>query len=85
MAIGLLKLSSGHFSLEFEEEDVSDVVEVITSEFGKVEQKQYVMATEMKFGGATFVSQDEWQDPCLISSSFRGDQCLHQIYEKLSM
>ncbi|WP_171178771.1 hypothetical protein [Ruegeria sp. HKCCD8929] len=84
MAIGLLKLSSGHFSLEFEEEDVSDVVEAIRTEFGKAEQKQFVMAREVKFGGATFVFQNEWQDPCLVSSSLQGDQCLRQIHEKLS-
>ena len=59
MAVGLLKLSSGHFSLEFEEKDVSNVVEAIRSEFGKVEQKQVVMASEVTFGGATFVFQDE--------------------------
>jgi hypothetical protein len=70
--------------LEFEEEDIAHVVEGIRAEFGKAEQKQFAMASEVRFGGATFVFQNEWQDPCLISSSLQGDQCLRQIHKKLS-
>ena len=84
MTIELLKLRNGHLSLEFEEKDVPEVVETITTIFGKASEKQYVMAAEVTFGGATFICQNEWEDPCLISSTHEGDQCLRQLHEKLN-
>ena len=84
MTIALLKLRNGHLSLEFDEKDIPEVVETITTVFGNADEKQCVMAAEVKFGEATFIFQNEWQDPCLISSTHKGDQCLRQVHEKLN-
>lgn len=85
MAITLLELSHGHLSLEFEEDDIPEVVEAIGTLFGKATKHQYVLASEVKFGGATFIFQNEWQDPSLTASTHQGDQCLRQVHAKLSM
>ena len=85
MAIALIELRNGRLSLEFKEQDIPEVVKAITSVFGEMDQKQYVMAAEITFGGATFTFQNEWQDPCLISSTFEGDQCLRQLHQKLNV
>ena len=85
MSITLLELSTGHLSLEFEEDDIPEVKEAIKTLFAKASQKKYGMASEVQFGETTFTFQNEWQDPCLISSSHEADQCLRQIHEKLTM
>jgi len=85
MNIALLELRNGHLSLEFDEDDIPEVAKAIRALFGKADQKQYIMASEVTFGGATFTFQNEWQDPCLISAMLLGDQCLRQIHAKLNM
>lgn len=42
------------------------------------------IATVVSFGGETFTYQNEWDDPCLISSSNKGDELLRNIYTELS-
>ncbi len=54
MTIALLELRNGHLSLEFEKDGIPEVVNKIRNLFGKADQMQYVVASEVTFGGATF-------------------------------
>ena len=56
-AITLLELHNGHLSLEFEEDDIPEAAKTIRTLFGKVDQKQYVMVSDVAFGEATFTFQ----------------------------
>lgn len=85
MDIDLRDIGEGCLSLEFQEQDVPKVEQAIRALFGKTEVTPFVMASDVKFGGATFTFQNEWQDPCLISKTDLGNQCLRQIYEMLSI
>lgn len=83
MPISLLELYSGHLSLEFRESDIPAVKKSIEQLFGEIAQIQYVMVSEIKFGGASFTFQNEWNTPCLVSGSAEGDECLRQIHLEL--
>ena len=53
--------------------------------FGKSEVKPLAhIGSVYSFGGAEFVFQDEWNDPCLISDSERGDTALRRLSEALN-
>ena len=48
-----------------------------------VTQKQFVMASDVSFGGENFTFQNKWNDPCLISGTALGDEHLQGIHEDL--
>ena len=83
MATRILKLSDGHVSLEFQEEDIPAIRTSVAALFGEATQKQFVMASDVGFGGENFTFQNEWNDPCLISGTALGDEHLRRIHEYL--
>jgi len=82
----LLRLSTGHFSLEINPSDRQKVAEAIESLFGKPQVSLLApYGSNYSFGDADFAFQDEWDDPCLISSSARGDDVLQRLALTLNL
>jgi hypothetical protein len=76
----LLRLSNGHTSLEFASSDLSSVAAAIQKLFGIPEtDRSHAFLTAYRFGGSSFVFQNEWDDPCLISGTDEGDEILRQF------
>ena len=72
------------FSLEFAPEDRVDVWAAIQALFGESQIIPGVVSADVLFGGERFTYQDEWDDPCLISSSARGQAFLERLAERLA-
>lgn len=84
MAVTLLPLSNGHYSLEFEPSDLSQVAAAIRDHYGVPDKRQHPTSAEYRFGGCSFTFQNEWDDPCLISGSSEGDSILQTLHDALS-
>lgn len=84
MAVTLLPLSNGHYSLEFESADLPSVASAIRDRYGVPDKRQYPASAEYRFGGGSFTYQNEWDDPCLISGSAEGDDILKSLHDVLS-
>ncbi|AZV76695.1 hypothetical protein EBB79_01455 [Parasedimentitalea marina] len=84
MGYRLLDIQNGHFSLEFELEDRPCVASAIKERYGIPEETMHIMCTEYYFGGSQFVFQDEWDAPCLISTSHNGNQILKMLHVALT-
>ena len=83
MAVSLLQ--AGDFlSLEIDSGDLDAVKAYIKAEFPDVASEPAGIADRVKFGGAEFTFQNEWDDPCLISGSSEGDRLLRSIHEHFS-
>jgi len=83
MAVTLLSLSNGLLSLEFEPSDMSSVAAVIRARFGEVSSRPLPTATRYTFGGCSFLFQNEWDDPCLVSQCVEGSKLLKEIWAVL--
>lgn len=83
MAVTLLFLSNGHYSLEFDLADMSSVAAAIRESYGVPDKRQHATCAEYRFGGCSFTFQDEWEEPCLIAASAEGDNILKALYEAL--
>lgn len=83
MTATLLDLPDGHLSLEFETADVPAVRALIRDRYGPPDVEQGVALSVLRFGGAEFVFQNEWDDPCLIASTIEGDRILRELLEGL--
>jgi hypothetical protein len=67
MAVSLLKLDSGHYSLEFNPADIDRVSDALRETFGRPAIKRWPMGTSYTFDGVTFAYQNQWDDPCADS------------------
>lgn len=85
MAVTLLSLSNGHYSLEFEPADLPAVASAIRDHYGVPDKRQYPTSAEYRFGGCSFTFQNEWDDPCLISGSAEGDDILKKLHNALEI
>jgi hypothetical protein len=83
MAIALLALPEGGYSLEFEPSDLPRVRAAINERYGQPRQRDYPASSSLRFGGCDFVFQDEWDAPCLISSSSEGGDILKALHSAL--
>lgn len=83
MAVTLLPLSNGHYSLEFELSDMPAVAAAIRDRYGEPSKRQYPTSADYSFGGSHFTFQNEWDDPCLIAGSDEGDAILKVLHETL--
>lgn len=83
MSISLLELANGRVSLEFEESDFSVIVQTIRDIHGLPNKTLKTTYTEYQFGGSRFLFQNEWEDPCLISTSVDGDAILKSLANQL--
>lgn len=82
MAVTLLNVDA-HVSLEFDPSDFDAVRACIDAPYPDWTVTPAGIATIIGFGGERFTYQNEWDDPCLISSSTRGDELLRNIYTAL--
>lgn len=80
----LLALTGGGMSLECEVSDIPRLKEAIRAEYGHAKVDRQAVHIDYTFGGATFIFQNEWDDPCLISSSETGASVLKHLYATLS-
>lgn len=84
MPISLIRLRNGHLSLEYETGDKARVLEAIRELFGEPSHAQaFPTFTVVRIGPADLISQDEWDDPCLISNSREGNAVLEAIARRL--
>ncbi|UWP92260.1 hypothetical protein K3X13_14820 [Aliiroseovarius crassostreae] len=83
MAIKLLALSNGRISLEYDPHDQAAISAAIRELFGGPNVAPHIICAEIKFGGEAFTHLDEWDDPCLISSTANGDHILKTLHNKL--
>jgi len=79
MSVSLLNVGE-HLSLEFDATDVDAVRSYIREQFADVSSAMAGIATIVNFGGEDFTFQNEWDDPCLISCSGKGDELLRYIH-----
>lgn len=83
MSISLLELANGRVSLEFEESDFSVIVKTIRDIHGVPNKTLKATYTEYQFEGSRFLFQNEWEEPCLISTSAKGDAILRFLAEQI--
>jgi hypothetical protein len=79
MAISLLKLDTGHYSLEFEPADIERVSEALRETCGSPAVRRGPIATSYSFDGVELTYQNQWDDPCLIASNEAGDAILKKL------
>lgn len=79
MSVSLLNIGD-HFSLEFDTSDLDAVRSYIRERYEEVSSKTAGIATVVTFGGEDFTFQNEWDDPCLISHSVKGDDLIRAIH-----
>lgn len=79
MAVALLAVGE-HLSLEFEADDLPTVRAYIRERYPDWKATPAGIATVVRFGGEDFTFQNEWDDPCLLSSTTRGDELLRTIH-----
>lgn len=84
MAVELTYLSDGGCSLEFDTSDATVVVKAVRRLYGKlVVVRSYGPGATIRFGGCEFHYHDEWDDPCIISSSPEGEKILKALCDTL--
>jgi len=79
MSLSLLTVGD-HLSLEFEVTDLDAVGAFIKERYSSVNSKAAGIATVVTIEGEPFTFQNQWDDPCLISGSARGDELLRAIH-----
>ena len=82
MSVTLLRTET-IFSLEFAMDDRADVWAAIQELYGQPKVTPRVISATVRIDGEGFFYQDEWDDPCLISSSTRGKEMLKRLAERL--
>jgi len=83
MTISLLRLPDGACSLEFATEDIDRVRAALQRKYGTPDVERYPTLTVYKFPMASLTFQNEWDDPCLISSSEIGVEMLEHLAKEL--
>jgi hypothetical protein len=82
MAVSLIR-GPTVISLEFDPEDKEVVKTAIRESFGEPKVIQHVISSTVQIDGEEFTYQNEWEDPCLITSTARGAEILQAIADKL--
>jgi hypothetical protein len=78
MAVSLLR-TSNIVSLEFATEDRGRVKTALRELFGKIEVARHVTWACVTVDGEDFTFQNEWDDPCLITSTSKGAEMLTAV------
>lgn len=84
MPATLLRLSDGHYSLEFAATDAALLMTLIRQAYGAPDIRRYPACTSYHFGRSHFTFADDWNEPCLISSSAEGDAILQLLHDGLN-
>jgi hypothetical protein len=83
MPFRLLTCDDGVVSLEFEPGDMDELRAAIMRQFGGLNDERHVVSSDVHFGGESFTFQNEWDDPCLITSTESGRTILRRLYADL--
>ena len=83
MTVSLLRLPNGDCSLEFALEDIDRVRAALLLKYGTPVVERFPFLTVYKFPTASLTFQNEWDDPCLISSSAHGAEMLEHLAKEL--
>jgi hypothetical protein len=83
MAVTLLNVGD-HLSLEFETSDIDAVQACIRRQHSGWNVRCAGVYDTIRFGGEAFTYQNEWDDPCLLSSSAQGDEILRRLHVELA-
>ena len=78
MATSLLQVGD-HLSLECDTSDLDALRNFIRDHHPDLTSTAAGIAIVVRFGGEQFTFQNEWDDPCLISGSAKGDSLLRAI------
>ena len=79
MSLSLVAVGD-RLSLEFEVTDLDAVQSYIQDHYAGVRSKAAGIVTIVTIKGEPFTFQNEWDDPCLISGSAKGDELLRAIH-----
>lgn len=74
----ILELTTGNVSLEFRPEEGSEVFRRLQS-FGKVRRSKGAVHDLIKVGDIELVHYSEWDEPCLIAASDKGNSLLRKL------
>jgi hypothetical protein len=85
LAVRILSLSDRGISLEFDENDMPNIANAIRRRYGEPTVEWHATMAIYRFGGCDFSFQNEWQDPCLVSSDKDGVAILKQIFADLTI
>ena len=75
MALSLLQVGD-HLSLGFDTADIKAIRAYVRDRCADTTTDPAGIATIVRFGGEEITFQNEWDDPCLISASEKGDEML---------
>jgi hypothetical protein len=77
----LLELPEGMVSLEFEPSERDHVIERL-KKFGSFRRHPQATFVKVSVGREQFIYENEWDDPCFISTSVAGANLLRQLAVK---
>ena len=77
----LLELRKGVVSLEFLPSERDKLVRRL-ERFGTVKRRTQASYDMISVGTVQFIHQDEWDEPCLISTSAEGSDLLRALVSK---
>ena len=79
MAIDLIGLGDGGVSLEFDTADFPIVRDRLVALFGPYTAEWVIDYAVIDIGGERLILDDEWDDPCLLATTPRGNAMLRTI------
>ena len=77
----LLELPEGMVSLEFEPSERDALMERL-KKHGSFKKRLYATHAKISIGADQFIYENEWDEPCLISTSASGASLLRQLISK---
>lgn len=80
MPFSLLKVED-NLALEFDTSDLVAVRKYLRQTFPEMNSQVQGIEAVVTFGGEDFIFQNEWDDPCLVSISAKGNNMLRALYE----
>ena len=77
----LLQLPKGMVSLEFPPSERDDLMRRLAL-LGSVKRQRHASHEKVSVGAVQFIHEDEWDEPCLISTSVAGADLLRELVSK---
>ncbi len=85
MAIELMALGDGGVSLEFDTADFPVVRDRLIALFGPYTAEWVIDFALIDIAGERLILNDEWDDPCLLATTPRGEDMPRQLAEPLAV
>lgn len=80
----LLQLDDGKLSLELGEDELPLVKHLIDRDWGQPQITRHATHDTLLIKGLEFIFQNDWDDPCLISSCAKGSEMLKALHSQIS-